>query len=238
MKKYLLFGLFALLAGPLAAADADSKDDVINAAKKLAGEDNYSWQTSVTNVGGNGFRFGPTEGKITKDGTTWISMTRNDNTTRVVLQGGRTAVKTSNHGWQSLAEATEDDQGPGRFLGRMIQNFKAPAAQAGDLAAGAKEIKKDGDVYTGDLTEKSAQAMLVFRRPGGDDNGPTVSNAKGSMKFWIRDGELTKYEFNLQGTVSFNGNDRDINRTTTVEIKNVGSTRISIPDEARKKLSS
>jgi hypothetical protein len=36
--------------------------------------------------------------------------------------------------------------------------------------------------------------------------------------------------------VSFNGNDRDVDRTTTVEIKNVNSTKIEVPDEAKKKL--
>jgi len=238
MKKYLLFGLLVLVAGSLSAADAGSKDNVINAAKKLAGADNYSWQTSVTNVSGNGFRGGPTKGKTTKGGTTWFSMTRNDSTTEVVMQGGKTAVKTPDNGWQTLAEATEDDQGPGRFLGRMVQSFKAPAAQAEDLAGKVKEIKTDGDVYAGDLTENGAKELLAFRRPGGDDNGPTVSGAKGSVKFWVKDGELIKYEFHLEGTVSFNGNDRDVNRTTTVEIKDVGSTKVAVPDEAKKKMSS
>ncbi len=239
MKKYLLFGILALLAGPLFAADANPKDDVINAAKKLAGENNYSWNTTVTNVSANGFRAGPTEGKTAKDGTTWVSMTRNDSTTEIVMQGGKTVIKTPDNGWQSLAEATNgsDQPGPAMFLARMVQNFKAPAAQAEDLAGKAKEIKKDGDAYASDLTEDGAKGLLSFRRPG-DDNGPTVSNAKGSVKFWVKDGELVKYEFNLQGTVSFNGNDRDVNRTTTVKIKDVGSTKIAVPDDAKKKLSS
>jgi hypothetical protein len=36
--------------------------------------------------------------------------------------------------------------------------------------------------------------------------------------------------------VSFNGNDRDIDRTTTVEIKDVGTTKIQVSDDAKKKL--
>jgi hypothetical protein len=238
MKKSPLFGLLALLAGPLFIANASPADDIVNAAKKLAGEASYSWNTTVTNVSGNGFRGGPAEGKTVKDGATWVSMTRNDNTTEIVMQGGKTAIKTPDNGWQSLAEATDgsDQPGPAMFLARMVQNFKAPAAQAIDLAGKATEIKLDGDVYAGDLTEAGAKELLSFRRPG-DDNGPTVSNAKGSVKFWVKDGELVKYEFNLQGTISFNDNDRDINRTTTVEIKDVGMTKITVPDEAAKKLS-
>jgi hypothetical protein len=165
-------------------------------------------------------------------------MTRNDNTIEVVMQDGKSAIKTPDNGWQTPAEAADDDQGPGRFLGRMAENFKAPAAQAEELAGQVKEIKKDGGVYAGDLTEEGAKALLSFRRPGGDDNGPTVNGAKGSVKFWVKDGELTKYEFNVQGTINFNGNDRDVNRTTTIEIKDVGSTKVTVPDEAKKKLSS
>jgi len=37
--------------------------------------------------------------------------------------------------------------------------------------------------------------------------------------------------------MNFNGNDVDIDRTTTVEIKEVGSTKVDVPEEAKKKLS-
>jgi hypothetical protein len=138
-------------------------------------------------------------------------------------------VHTEDGGWQSLSEL--DDQGPGRFLGGMIRNFKAPAAQASELAAQSKELKKDGDVYSADLTDEGAKALLQFR--GGN---ATVSDAKGSVKFWVKDGILTKYEFKVAGKVSFNGNDRDVDRTTAVEIKDVGATKVEVPDEAKKKL--
>ena len=41
----------------------------------------------------------------------------------------------------------------------------------------------------------------------------------------------------MQGKVSFNGNDRDVDRTTTVEIKDVGTTKVEVPEGAKKKLS-
>jgi hypothetical protein len=86
------------------------------------------------------------------------------------------------------------------------------------------------------LTEAGAKAMLAFRPPRGGDEGPTVSDAKGSVKFWVKDGQLAKYQYHVQGKVSFNGNDRDIDRTTTVEIKDVGTTKIQVSDDAKKKL--
>ena len=55
---------------------------------------------------------------------------------------------------------------------------------------------------------------------------------------WRKDGALVKYVVNVKGTVSFGGQDRDIDRTTTTEFKKVGSTKVSVPDEAKKKLGS
>ena len=57
------------------------------------------------------------------------------------------------------------------------------------------------------------------------------------MKFWITHGALTKYEFQVQGHVEFGGNGRDVNRTTTTEIKDVGKTKVQVSDDAKKKLS-
>ena len=94
-------------------------------------------------------------------------------------------------------------------------------------------MKKDGEAYASDLTDEGAKNLMRFRR-GGD--GPTVSNAKGSVKIWVKDGALAKYEFNVKGSINFNGNDIDVDRATTVEIKDAGTTKVSVPDEAKKKL--
>ena len=56
------------------------------------------------------------------------------------------------------------------------------------------------------------------------------------MKFWIKDGTLTKYEFNVQGKVTAGDRDTDVNRTTTVEIKDAGTTKLEVPAEAKEKL--
>jgi hypothetical protein len=229
MKTSIVFGIIALTAASLVAAESSPKDDVTSAAKALGEKASYSWKTTVAVPAESRFHPGPTEGKTEKDGATRVKMTFGDNTTEFVMQGGKSAVHTEDGGWQSLSEL--DDQGPGRFLGGMIRNFRAPAAQASELAAQAKELKKDGDVYSADLTDEGAKALLQFR--GGN---ATVSDAKGSVKFWVKDGILTKYEFKVAGKVSFNGNDRDVDRTTAVEIKDVGATKVEVPDEAKKKL--
>jgi hypothetical protein len=240
MKQKLLCGVFAMLAGSLLAADSSPKDDVTAAAKKLAEKSNYSWKLTM-DLGPNAqFTPGPTEGKTEKDGFTWLSMSFNDNTSEGISKSGKVAVKTED-GWQSGEEATGGGGGGGGFnpaliMARRMQNLKAPAAEVDDLVSKAKDIKKDGDVYSGDLTEEGAKSLLTmgFGRRG----GPPPSNAKGSLKFWIKNGEMTKYESKVSGKrQNQNGDEMEIDRTTTVEIKDVGTTKLAVPDEAKKKLS-
>jgi hypothetical protein len=133
-------------------------------------------------------------------------------------------------------EATSGDPGPATFIARRMQNFKGPVAQAEDLTGKVQELKKDGDTYAGDLTEEAAKSQLMFGGRAGGGNGPEISGAKGSVKFWVKDGLLSKCEIKVKGSVSFNGNDRQVDRTTTIEIKDIGSTKIEVPAEAKKKL--
>jgi hypothetical protein len=240
MKRNIMFSLMALLAAPLLAADAGPRADVKTAAAALGNQTNYSWRTTVE-VGNNSrFRPGPTEGRTQKGGYTTLLMSFNDNTSEAVLKGTNGAIKAPDNGWQSLAETLKEDGGggfnPSQFLARMMQNFKTPAVQAADLADSAKDLKKDTNGISGDLTEDGAKTLLAFRPRDGGGEAPAISNAKGSAKFWLADGKLVKYQFQVQGHVSFNGNDRDVDRTTIVEIKDVNSTKIIVPDEAKKKL--
>jgi hypothetical protein len=245
MKQSLLIGSLALLTS--AALGADAANEIKGAAKKLADSGNYSW-TTTTEFGGAGggagrMRTGPTQGKLAKDGVIHLSMTFGDNTTEAVIKGEQGAVRTQ-EGWRSFAEASEGGGGggggqpnAGRWMARMLQDYKAPAVEAGELAGRLKGLKKDGETFTGELTEEGARALMTLGRRGGGGAGPEVSGPKGTAKFWVKDGVLTKYEYRVQGTMTFNNNDREVDRLTTVEIKDVGRTEVQVPEEARKKLS-
>jgi hypothetical protein len=218
-----------LACSPLTAS-AGPKDEVAAAAKKLAEQPNSSWKSTVAVPEGTQFRPGPTEGKTAKDGVTHVVTSFGDNKIEVVTKGDKAAVLNQEGVWQSTAEL-ESAEGPARFLAFFARSVRTPAAQATELAPFAKDLKQDGDTIVSDLTEEGAKTLLGFRR-GGD--GPAVSNAKGSVKFWIKDGDLVKYEFKVQGTIRFNETDVDIDRTTTVEIKDVGKTKVDVPEEAKK----
>lgn len=242
MKQNILFSTVALLAASLVAVHAGTKEDATAAAKKLA-EKSYSWKTSSENAGGGGGGggrggFGSQDGKISADGTAMVTMPGRDNNTEAVIKGEKFAVKRG-EGWQSAAELTanaEGGGGRGRGGAGMFRNFKAPAVRAQELVGHTKELKAADGVISGDLTEEGAKSLMTFGGRGGG-GGPEISGAKGSVKFWVKDGVMTKMETKVQGTMSFNGNDREIDRTTTTEIKDVGTTTVTVPEDAKKKLS-
>ena len=226
MKRIILCNVLCLLASPLLAADSGPKDDVIAAARKLAEKASYTWKTTVVVPESAQFKPGPTDGKTEKDGFTYVTISFGDNLTEAAMKGDKAVVTNQDGDWQ-LASELEGGEGRGRFLGRMVRNFKAPAAQAAELAGVTKELKKDGDVYSGELTEAGAKAQFRFG---------TASGAKGSVKFWVKEGVLSKYEFKVAGKVDFNGNEVDVDRATTTEIKDVGTTKVNVPEAAKKKL--
>ena len=226
MKKTVLLSTFMFLAGSLVAADSTPKDNVTAAAKKLGEQTGYSWKQTVVVPESAQFKPGPSEGKFEKSGVTYFTLSFGDDTTQIYLKGDKSAIHGPDGGWQS-AKDLENDEGPGRFLSAITKSFKAPSVQAADLAAAAKELKQDGDVIASELTEAGAKSQFRFGN---------VTNPKGSVKFWIKDGQLTKYQYKLTGKADFNGNEFDVDRDTTLEINNVGTTKIEVPAEAKRKL--
>jgi len=225
MKTHLFLAFTLLGPALLHAADPDAKDAVNAAAKKLGQQPNYSWKTTVVVPESAQFKPGPTEGKTEKDGFTYVTMSFGDNVTEGVMKGDKAAVTDQDGSWK-LASELEGAEGPARFLSRMARNLKAPAALIPDLVAATKELKKEGDVYSGELTEEGAKKQFRFGQP---------QDPKGSVKFWVKDGLPSKYEIKVAAKMEFNGNEIDASRTTTTEIQKVGETKVNVPADAKKK---
>jgi hypothetical protein len=213
------------------SVSAAAKDEVAAAAKALGEKPNYSWKITVVVPESARFKPGPTEGKADKEGTIYLTLSFGDNMTEAVVKGSKAVYTNQDGDWQLTSE---DSEGPGRFMGAMLNNYNPPAKQAAEIAGQVKELKKEGDVYSGELTEEGAKTLMRFRRGGGD--GPEIKDAKGTAKFWVKDGVLSKYEYAVKGQMNFNGNDIDVDRTTTTEIKDVGTTKVVVPEAAKKKL--
>lgn len=237
MKHSFFLASLGLFSASLLFAADDPKADVKAAAKKLGDKGNYSWTSTAKMEGGPGgggggrFGGGATEGQ-TAEGIVYLKSTFGDRTMHTAAKGEKVITKGEDE-WE-VPDA--DAQGPGRFAVQRMRNFKAPAAEAADLADKTKSLKSADGVISGDLTEEAVKALLTFGRRGGAD-APAPKDAKGSVKFWVKDGELTKYEHNVQGkVVGRDDQEFAINRTTTIEIKDAGKTKLALPEEAKKKL--
>ncbi len=238
MKSLLACSAALLAAASLMAAD---KDDVKSAAQKLADAENYSWTSTMESAQ---FNPPPTQGKAQKDGLVWMKSSFQDSPWEAIAKAGKGAIKGED-GWLSLDEASKDSNGGGGgggfnmrgFLVARLRAFKAPAVQAAEIADKCGQITKSGDTYSGDLSEEGAKSLMTMGRPRGGQ-GPEISKAKGTVKFWVKDGALTKFQTKVTGSMkNRDGDDMDIDRTTTIEIKDVGATKLTVPDEAQKKMS-
>jgi hypothetical protein len=232
--------LSIVLASSVAARAAD-KDDALAAIKKLADAPNYSWSTELQGGFGNQQ---PVEYKTEKDGyTAFIAASQQGDPTDIVMKGAQSVAKMAD-GWKSAAELQKavDDAGgfsPELMVLFRMTNFDAPATQCKALLEKAANIKKTNDVFTADLAETSAKELATFKMPASmTANFPamTVKDAKGTLKLWVKDGTLNKMEIHLTGARTFNDQDMPVDETTTVTIKDVGTTKLTVPDDAKKKL--
>lgn len=233
MKTILLTSLLSALS---LAALADPKADVKAAATKLAEASSYTW-TAKTEMANSQFPATTLTGKAEKGGFAVITSERDGNTTMAIRKGEKGVVKVEGE-WKTAEDLRGGGGGGGGgFRGGMLLRTQMPAEDAPKMVERMKELKDMDGYVGGDLTEAGAKELLAFRgRPGG--NAPEPKNAKGFAKFWLKDGAIAKMEVKVSGTITMQNDDRDVSRTTTYEFKDIGSTKVEVPADAKSKIGS
>ena len=232
MDMKLSSSIIAVLVLSLLTAFADPKSELGDAIKKLSNQSGYSW-TYTPKVEGSesARRQSPLTGKSEKDGYTLLSGQAGDVSYEIALKGEKMIVNYTGD-WLSTAEIGENNR-----IVQRLRALKTPVAEAEGLSGKLSSLKKDADgAYLGDMEGAAAKELfaLLGRRAA------EAQEAKGTVKFWVKDGSLAKYELVVRGTIKVGGEEKrdvDISQTITVEIKEVGSTKVSLPDDAKKKLS-
>lgn len=228
---------------PPAAPATNPTAELASAAERLGTATSYTW-SQTSSFGGN-FGDRTTTGKKGTGGYMLITMPGRDQEIQVLTRKGKAAILRE--GKWVVPNPDTEEQGPGRFVARMVQNLREPTAEAKDLAAKAKDLKLENGSYKGTLDEAAAKELMSFRggfgRRGGGGGGqggggggggtpPEVSGASGSVSFTVTDGVLMGYELTLTGKMTFNGEERDVNRTTKVTFTAVCTTSFDIPEAA------
>jgi len=234
MKRILIVGLLVITTASF-AGESSPKDKVAAAAKQLGDKANYSWVTANKEADGSPGRLPTLEGKTEKSGVVCLGFTVNDVPVLVFMKGQKGAARAQ-EGWQTFDDIAQTS-GTADAIVRFLRAYKIPAAQCSDLAAKVKELREAEGALAGELKEEAVQEMLLMgRRPREGQEPPKTTGAKGTIKFWLKEGALTKYEINVQGKVTAGDREMDINRTMTTEIKEVGSTKVEVPAEAKAKM--
>jgi hypothetical protein len=250
MNHVTIASLVALLAF---APGRDDKEDLVNAAKKVADAKSYSFKgetkMELPAIGGQGGgnqdpqKF---EGKHEAEVGTHILTDSQE----VVKIGNKTASRPRAE-WRVTTDGAEGgDQGGGRrggfgrMLGGMGGRARAPHEDFKDFGSKLEKVTKSDkketigeyecDVYNADLTEDAAKALL----PGGGMMGRMQQQAeieiKGKGKFWVMDGAIVKSELTASLVGSFQGNDFEMSATRTTSIFDIDKTKVTIPEDAKK----
>jgi hypothetical protein len=237
MQRPPLLSLISIVAAWSFAANYaeafEARDAAEEAIKKLAEQDNYSWSSMRKNVGEEAESV---EGQIRKDGLTHVTLNMAGLSVEGVLKGRKGALKFEER-WMSTDEFRGGGGSPGSnpmtFLARHLSAFaKPPAVQAASLLKETQGLESDGDgVHSGTLTEKGVKRNVP-------QFGVKVSDPKGTVKFWVKDGMLVKYEYSVRANVTFVRQQREVDydRTTIVEIQDAGTTKVDVPDDALKSI--
>ena len=114
----------------------------------------------------------------------------------------------------------------------MLAKMKAPHEALKGIGEKIKDVKRadsdGGRCYSGDLTAEAARDFGSGGMAKGDK-----AEFTGTAKIWTNgDGVITKYEI----ATTMKAKEKDITKTVTVEISDVGSTKYEVPEDAKKAL--
>lgn len=233
MKFSLTLGFISLLTIAVLGAESTPSSQVKAvkaAAHALADQKNYAWVSTPRSEGGSAnWRQGPTYGQTEKDGFTYCKFELGDNTIEMAFRGEKSAIKME-YDWVSAGEL----EGNQAWIAERLKVYRAPAGEAEQLVDAMAKLEKQPDgSFSGSLTPEEVKDLLLMGRR--TDAQP--KDLKGSARFWIKDGMLSKYEYNVQGKgTGRDGQEIQVNRTTTVEVKDVGVTKVQVPEQGKKKL--
>jgi hypothetical protein len=184
--------------------------------------------TPKTEGSTSGRALSPVEGKVEKD-LSYFKGTLSDNPFEVAIRGEKLVLNATGD-WLTPAEFGAETQ-----VSKLRQTLRKPGEEITKLWEDVGTWKKDGDTqYSGDLQPSAAKALfaLLGRRAA------AAPSAEGLLKVWVKDGQLARYEVRVKGKITAGEEKKEveISRTITVEIRNVGSTKIELPEQALKKL--
>ena len=235
MRVRLLATTLLLLAAGASAARAEPGEDVRAAIDKLAQARSFAWTATYQHRSGSEAEEGVEEKGGYAVSSKTFDLTSGASHIELVRQGSK-AVVNFGQGWQTFDEAVNAAGGGPRGRARatlveMMRNDKPFATFARELLDHTKDLRKVGDAYEGTMSEAGAKAMLEAA-----SSRVRVNRVRGSARFGVKDGVLSAVAFRLEASLNLDGREHAVNSTAAAEVKDVGTAKARVPDEARQKL--
>jgi hypothetical protein len=202
---------------------------------------NHSWTEVVT----DSTKASPLkiEGREDPNGLTAVSIVLTNRTIEGYLLGNKAYVTCAQKNWKT-EPLLANGESPGALMSRLIRTVTPPAQEIDLMLNSGEKLKKNGDVISGDLPDSLAKKLFEdsekrSRKEEAADRKSVRKEAKathGNVTLWIKDNLVTKYEVRLIGKIDVDGKETEVIRTRTIEIKDIGTTKIDVPQKARQKL--
>ena len=232
--KMLTLSMIVCLGGTALAADPPPASDppqvVKDAIQKLADSANFTWRAitretsqSVTVI---------QDGQTQQDGSTLIRLNSGGSNIQIALKGGSSVLNVGG-AWMTADEATDQRQ-----AARFMSTVTSPALVAGRIASRLDNLRADGSEFVAQLSGGEVNNVIspLYSLDAIRIRGVSETGAKATIKFWITAGVLTKYQVHATGTMTRGGDATPVDLTVTVDFRDIGTTKVSLPEQARKKL--
>lgn len=206
--------------------DEASTKKLTMAIEQLDQQTSYRWTTESVVPEDVRFRSGPDAGVKLRGGVTHVTRYFGPRSMQVVIEDDKAAVTSRDGRWETVS-LSDQGYGSGSFAASIVWDTQTPVAEANELVSALTSLDKDGDVLIGTLTADAAVAHLAMRR--GNDS---VRDAMGTVRFSINDGLLTNYVLRVEGTLVDDDQPRKTWRQITMEVKDVGTAKLELPNGA------
>lgn len=252
------------MVGSAALLPAGPVETAIVAAMQLPDAPNYAWVTEIVDDARTYSITGQTEraGDFSRVTMPMISALRrhaglgggnSDNQVTAIFRGDHNLVVEVDGTWKTPAElsstptaTTRGSAGGGRRrsnetaslppYSNLQLTLSRPHDEIAIIVANARDWTAEPDGVSGSLTDLGAKLLLVHS----GQKEITPLRAGGTFRLWLKEATLVRYHVRLTGTLAVKaGLDRreiDVNQDAMTNLNGGGTTRVDVPEEAKRKL--
>lgn len=133
---------------------------------------------------------------------------------------------------QLSGRMTSSRSSPLRLPGDIHHGLTPPHEELGIIVSSYTDLQVQPQFASGTLSDLGAALLLI--REEKPDTKPLA--AAGIFRLWFQDGRVIRYQLRLEGLVTQGRKTIPLRTSTTTIIKDVGTTRMTVPEMARMKL--